>query len=86
MSKLEKHVTPFVATKWRLLGLVLLDTKHEIELDDIEGINEKECCRNMFSKWLSTDELVNWDRLIKALRIVQLDNVASDIENSLLKS
>ena len=34
----------------------------------------------MFSKWLNTDELASWDKLIKALRIVQLNDVANDIE------
>ena len=39
----------------------------------------------MFSKWLNTDELASWDKLIKAVRIVQLNNVASDIEQLLLQ-
>ena len=86
MNKLKKHVIPFVATKWHDLGLELLNAKYE--LDDIEenyGNNKKECCRKMFSKWLNTDELASWDKLIEALRIIQLNNVASDIEQLLLK-
>ena len=43
------------------------------------------CCRKMFSKWLNTDELASWDKLMEALRIVQLNNVASDIEQMLLQ-
>ena len=39
----------------------------------------------MFSKWLNTDNLASWDKLIKALRNVQLNNVASDIEELLLQ-
>ena len=39
----------------------------------------------MFSKWLNTDELASWDKLIKAVRIVQLNNVANDIEQLLLQ-
>ena len=39
----------------------------------------------MFSKWLNTDELASWDKLIKALRIVQLKNVANDIEQFFLQ-
>ena len=38
----------------------------------------------MFSKWLNTDELASWDKLIKAVRIVQLNNVANDIGELLL--
>ena len=88
MTKLKKHVIPFVGTKWRNLGLELLETEYEIELDDIEknyGYNVKICCRKMFRKWLNTDELASWDKLIKALRIVQLNKVVSDIEQLLLK-
>ena len=87
MSKLKKHVIPSVATKWRHLGSELLDSKYKIELDKIEenyGNKEKKC-RKMFSKWLNTDELASWEKLIEAVRIVQLNNVASDIEQLLLK-
>ena len=38
----------------------------------------------MFSKWLNTDKLASWDKLIKAVRIVQLNNVANDIGELLL--
>ena len=79
---------PSVATRWYELGLVLLDTKYQNELTIIEADIRNDavtCCRKMFSKWLNTDELANWDKLIKAVRIVQLNNVASDIERLLLQ-
>ena len=79
---------PSVATGWYELGLVLLDTKYQNELtiieDDVRN-NAVTCCRKMFSKWLNTDELASWDKLIKAVRIVQLNNVANDIEQLLLQ-
>ena len=80
------HVIPSVATKWYELGLMLLDPKYENELNTIEADTRNDvatCCRKMFSKWLNTDQLASWDKLIKALRIVQLNNVASDIEQLL---
>ena len=82
------HVIPLVNTKWYYLGVVLLDTKYENELNTIEADVRNDvamCCRKMFSKWLNTDKLASWDKLIKAIRIVQLNNVADDIEQLLLQ-
>ena len=87
MSKLKKHVVPLVGTKWYYLGLELLETKYKIELNVIEEYyrNVRVCCKKMFSIWLNTDELASWDKLIIALRNVQLNYVASDIERLLLQ-
>ena len=88
LRDLAIHVIPSVATRWYDLGLVLLDTNYENELNIIEADIRNDavtCCRKMFSKWLNTDELASWDKLIKAVRIVQLNNVANDIEQLLLQ-
>ena len=88
LRDLTIHVITSVATRWYNLGLVLLDTKYENELNIIEADIRNDavtCCRKMFSKWLNTDELASWDKLIKAVRIVQLNNVANDIEQLLLQ-
>ena len=80
------HVLPSVATRWYELGLVLLDTKYQNELAIIEADNKNDvgvCCRKMFTKWLNTDELASWDKFMKAVRIIQLNNVANDIEQLL---
>ena len=82
------HVIPLVNTKWYDLGVVLLEPKYQNELNTIEVDTRNDvatCCRKMFSKWLNTDELASWDKLIKAVRIVQLNNVANDIEQLLLQ-
>ena len=79
---------PSVAAKWYELGVVLLDPEYQNELNTIEADTRNDAatsCRKMFSKWLNTDELASWDKLIKALRIVQLNNVANDIERLLLQ-
>ena len=81
------HVIPLVAIRWYELGLVLLETKCQNELTIIETDIKNDavtCCRKMFSKWLNTGELASWDKLIKAVRIVQLNNVANDIGELLL--
>ena len=89
LRDLATHVISSVNTKWYNLGLHLLEPKRaENELNTIEADTRNDaetCCRKMFSKWLNTDELASWDKLIKALRVVQLNNVASDIEQSLLQ-
>lgn len=87
MKDLNKHVIPSVATKWYDVGLELLETKHEEELEIIETNNNdvKTCCRKMFSKWLKTDELASWNKLIEALKSVELNKLASDIEQLLQK-
>ena len=79
---------PSITTKWFEIGVVLLDPKYQNELSTIEVDTRNDvatCCRKMFSKWLNTDELASWDKLINALRIVQLNNVAGHIEQLLLQ-
>ena len=73
------HVIPSVATKWYEVGLMLLD-QNQLDIIEADRNDAATCCRKMFSKWLNTDELASWDKLIKALRIVQLNNVANDIQ------
>ena len=82
------HVIPLANTKWYDLGVMLLESKYQNELNTIEVDTRNDvvtCCRKMFSKWLNTDELASWDKLIKAVKIVQLNNVANDIEHLLLQ-
>ena len=80
---------PSVKTEWYNLGLQLLDPKYENELNTIEQDARNDaaiCCRKMFRKWLNTDGPASWNKLIEALRIiVQLNNVANDIEQLLLQ-
>ena len=88
LRDLTIHVILLVANRWYELRLVLLDTKYHNELNIIEVDIRNDavtCCRKMFSKWLNTDELASWDKLIKAVRIVQLNNVSSDVEQLLLQ-
>ena len=83
MRDLATHVIPLVTTKWYSLGLQLLNPKYENELNTIEEDTRNDaatCCRKMFSKWLNTDEYASWNKLMRALRIVQLNNVANDIQ------
>ena len=87
LKDLMIHVIPSVATKWYQLGVMLLDANCENELNTIEADTRNDaetCCRKMFSRWLNIDEQASWDKLIRALRHIQLNNVASNIEQMLL--
>ena len=87
MKDLNKYVIPLVATKWYDLGLELLETKHEKELEIIETNHSNDagkCCRKMFSKWLETQsDSASWDQLLQAVKNIELDSVANDIEQLL---
>jgi len=79
-------VVPSVANHWYDLGLQLLDPKYENELNIIEEDTKndaKTCCRKMFSKWLTTDKLASWDKVIEALTLIELNNLASKIKQLL---
>ena len=81
-------VIPSVASKWFELGAVLLDPKYQNELSTIEADSKNDattCCRKMLIKWLNTDELASWDKLIKALKTNQLNDIASNIGQLLLQ-
>ena len=80
---------PSVATTWYELGAVLLDPKYQNALKSMEADTRNDSvttsCRKMLEKWIDTDNSASWDKLIKALRVVQLNNVANDIEQLLLQ-
>ena len=89
MKDLNNHVIPLVATRWYDLGLELLETKHERELEIIESNYRNDmstCCRKMLSKWLETrSNSASWGQLIQAVKNIKLNNVANDIEQLLLQ-
>ena len=89
MKDLNKHVIPLVATRWYDLGLELLETKQERELEIIETNHSNDaakCYRKMLSKWLeSQSDSASWDQLIQAVKNIELNNVANDIEQLLLQ-
>ena len=89
MKDLNRHVIPLVAAKWYDLGLELLETKHERVLETIETNHRNDttkCCRRMFSEWLESQcDSASWDQLIQAVKNVELNIVANDIEQLLLQ-
>ena len=86
LKDLVNRVLPHVAVKWYDLGLELLDPVNEHELEIIEKDvrdDAKMACRKMFKKWLDSDEEASWEKVIQALRDIELDEVAHNIEEHL---
>ena len=82
---LNKHATPFIAAYWYKLGLELLDSQQRKSLKEIEKTgNVYRCCIRMFSEWLNTSHNATWNQLIEATRRIDLEDIANDIQSSLL--
>ena len=81
---LNIHVVPSVAIKWKALGEVLLhrDIVETGYLEIIEEDNPKEvveCCKQMFIKWLETDQDASWEPALQSSS-VQLNVLAEQIK------
>ena len=87
MKDLNKHVIPLVVNKWYNLGLELLEPEHERKLEVIQRNHEtdvEKSCRKMFSEWLQTQpDSASWDKLIRVVKSIKLNNAASHIEKLL---
>ena len=87
-KKLLELVVSRVVAHWYDLGITLLDEDQESHLDVIKlnYTDKKECCKEMFWYWLSTNTSATWKQLVEALRTsaVELPVVASDLEKMLI--
>ena len=85
---LYNHVVNQVAHRWRDLGMELLRSDLENELNIIAEDHPRDaatCCKRVFEKWLATTSDATWNELIRALRSpsVQLDSFANQLEQML---
>ena len=76
---------PSVAPRWYDLGIQLLREDQESYLDVIKadyGIDNYQCCEQMFWCWLQTNPMASWEQLSEALRlpVLGLHTVAANIE------
>ena len=72
--------------KWRDLGIVLMGQNAATRLDVIRidyPYNAEKCCSIMFTVWLERTPKASWKQLIEALKEVQLNQLASELEESL---
>ena len=87
LRDLHNHtVVRNAADKWRNLGVQLLRPNLTKELDII-GANHPHnvvrCCECVLEKWLETSTDATWDELIEALKQIQLNHFANELEQRL---
>ena len=83
MRDLNDYVVMNVATKWKHVGIQLLQSDQEIDAIAADHLHDVVyCCKFILLKWLETTPDATWNQLIKALRSpsVQLDYFASHLE------
>lgn len=88
VKDLHNHVVGRVASKWRDLGIQLLNPTNESIFDIIEEDHPKNiiaCCKSMLQKWLDMKTDATWNQILNALRssCVQLYYLADEIESKL---
>ena len=77
-----------VVENWQELGLQLLQENHVHYLDVIKANhsqNIRDCCREMFKRWLRTRLNASWQQLYNALDAIDLPVAARDIEQELFR-
>ena len=91
LRDLHNHVIPAVASKWRDLGVQLLNPSTSDNILEIIKENHPQdvmgCCKYMLQKWLDTIPDASWNQLLEALRspCVQLNFLADQVECKLIK-
>ena len=88
LQQLDAHVRPLIADVWYPLGLQLLDTEHEPQLNTIRVnhlYNASAACTEMFSLWVQKNLSASWNSLILAIKgpPIEKHDVAYKIEQML---
>ena len=73
MSELHDHVMDAVASHWLDLGIELDSQVDKLLIIKRDHLGDfKKCCSAMFKHWLDMDKTASWDKLIAALRDIEL--------------
>ena len=89
LQYLNKHVREQVGAKsahtWKDLGMELLGVGSNDALEVIKNSNSDvtDCCSAMFKLWLDRDPKASWEKLLQALKEIQLNFLATQIESKL---
>ena len=84
-QQINDLVIQHAAIKWKSIGVQLLDDEDYSTLESIEAnfpTNNVKCCEEMFAHWLKKDKQATWEKLLGALKAVDLNKLADDIEKS----
>ena len=90
LKYLNRYVKPDIATKWKDVGVELLDVEDVPKLDIIKvnfsGDADK-CTVEMLQLWLNKKSDASWNQLIEAFKApgIGLEALASKIEGMLSK-
>ena len=83
---LNRHVREQLCEKWKDLGIELLGVGSNDALNVIQSNNSDvtKCCSAMFQLWLDRQPTASWRQLIEALKHLQLNYLAYQIESKLM--
>ena len=87
MKYINRYVTDEVCAKWLRLGVELLDDEKDVAAlyaIQSDATESKTCCSKMFQLWLERRPEASWRRLVKALKQIHMNSLASNIEKLLL--
>ena len=74
-------------TQWEKFGMFLLHTKNKDELAMIEGNSLLEKCDGLLNLWNKKTSNPKWEEVIQALRKVNLNRLATELQEAIqLKS
>ena len=72
---------------WNNLGLELLpDAETELITISVQKNNVIDCCSSMFQLWIQRQPNASWKLLIEALKKINLNNLAAQVEGMLISS
>ena len=77
-------MVPLVATVWYDLGIQLLQP-NELTTSALSTKNPNMCCTQMFEKWLIMDKMASWNKLIRAVKNIEMHSAAAVIEDMLIQ-
>ena len=84
LKDLCRHVVKQAAHKWRDLGELLELESYKMEMTAFNHSHDIDmCCMDVLMTWLDTTPNASWNQLIRALRSVQLNYLADQLEEML---
>ena len=91
LNELDAHVIPHIALDWELVGINLKienSTLRMIETVTPHGVDREGCCRQMFTRWLSSGEGTGssprvWKSVLLALKNAGYTSVVGHVEKML---
>ena len=85
MKYLNRYVKEPLCAKstemWKDLGTELLGSNNTLDVINNNNCDIRNCCSAMFQLWLDRQPTASWRKLIEALKQLQLNHLADQIES-----